>query len=163
VPTTSRGLKVRLGIRRLTLLVAFLAGCAQADKVSHGGDLSMVPDLTPDKLGFWMECTTDDQCESGYCYRAMSGDLTGHCTLPCMRLCPDGFECKTVRLDNQFEADLCVPAQDTMCKRCSTHRDCGDSNDLCIDIGGGRFCSIDCRGNPGVCPPGFACVNLGVV
>src|SRR4029079_10406202 len=61
------------------------------------------------------------------------------------------------------ERDVCIAAKDTMCNRCQTHRDCGDSDDLCIDIAGAQFCTIDCKANPGICPRGFTCTHLGAV
>src|SRR5437764_10229106 len=106
--------------RLLVALGLLVMGCAKA--TSGVGDLAepSPPDLSAPRGGFWQKCVFDLDCESGVCYRAMTQDATGHCTMPCTRQCPDHFECKTVRIDNSNEADLCVPAQDTMCNRCST-------------------------------------------
>lgn len=125
-------------------------------------DLLPPPDLTKGK-DFWEGCVLDADCESHICYREKPTDSIGRCTRGCVNDCPDNFACQTVRLDNTNEIDVCLPAKDTFCKVCSTHRECGDDLDMCIDIGGARFCSINCAGNPGVCPSGFACVNLGNV
>src|SRR5687767_14345226 len=130
--------------------------CAQARRSGPDGgavDLaepapSPEPDLATPKLGFWMECTADQDCE-GLCYRENEADTTGHCTNECDRLCPDRFECQTVRVGRVAEVDLCIPAKETLCNRCKLHRDCGDSADLCIEMSGEPFCTIDCYGNPG--------------
>lgn len=128
---------------------------------------SVPPDLweaEPDllvKAGFWKECVDGNECASGYCYKE-KGMPAGHCSQACTRDCPESFECKTVRYDDTVDADLCIPAQDTFCNKCTLHRDCGDSSDLCIPIGGSdRFCSVDCSQNPSICPPGFTCQKLG--
>jgi len=122
--------------------------------------VAAAPDLSPPLAGFWQPCMVDGECEGGLCYRPDTS-MPGHCSKNCKNDCPDGYACKTVRTSQTTEIDECIPAADTMCKRCSTHRDCGDDSDLCLDIGGERFCTIDCKGNPGICPPGFECRRLG--
>ena len=125
-------------------------------------DLSTPPDLTKG-ADFWEGCVLDQDCTSKICYRENATDSVGRCTRGCVNDCPENFACQTTRVDNGNEIDICLPAKETFCKVCSTHRDCGDDKDMCIDIGGARFCSINCAGNPGVCPSGFSCVMLGAV
>ncbi len=167
-------MKAHFWPRLFVLAAVALAGCAKSrpsitDKRDLSGvgpivveDLASPPDLTKGK-DFWQGCVLDQDCESQICYREKPTDSVGRCTRGCVNDCPDNFACQTVRLDNSNEIDICLPAKETMCKVCSTHRDCGDDLDMCLDIGGARFCSINCAGNPGICPYGFVCTQLGAV
>jgi len=110
-------------------------------------------------LPFGEPCDEHSQCESELCYHPVPGE-PGYCTASCDDLCPDGFACRTVVISEGVNARICVPASDTFCSTCADNSDCGDSTDLCLDLTDGKFCSIDCAGDPSVCPTGFTCVVI---
>ncbi|MCC6996369.1 MAG: putative metal-binding motif-containing protein [Deltaproteobacteria bacterium] len=160
----------------LASLAVLVLGCAEASKTQNGNPDSGVdptidaeviaPDAAPDAppgKPFWAECDRGEECASGICWRRNTSDPVGRCTQPCTRTCPDDFECKTVPYTPTIELDLCVPAEQTFCNPCSINRDCGDSSDLCIPLTAGRFCSIDCKDDPTLCPNGFTCQMLAAV
>jgi hypothetical protein len=151
---------VGVGILVLSFLVA---GCAGA-RAPAGAPDAGAADGDPGGLdagpgGFWESCDVPGDCGAGTCYHPTPG-APGHCTVLCDGDCPDGYECKTVHVSETIEADLCVPAEETFCDSCQENSDCGDSSDACVLLSGGRFCSIDCRQDPTVCPTGFTCRKL---
>ncbi len=112
---------------------------------------------TPDAsgAGFGEPCEEHADCQSGVCFHPDEGDA--FCTETCDDMCPDGYACQTVVISEGVEADLCVPATPSFCNSCETSDECGDTSDLCVDLTGGRFCSIDCTNDPTICPEGFTC------
>ena len=81
----------------------------------------------------------------------MDPEQPGHCTNACDGQCPDDYECRTVLIPGtSSEYTICVPAEDTLCNACMVNNECGDSRDNCIDLTGGRYCSLDCAADPNV-------------
>ncbi|MBI4511212.1 MAG: putative metal-binding motif-containing protein [Deltaproteobacteria bacterium] len=152
-------------------LVLFVVACAEASRPGTGTkdagweELKPVPDAAPidaqPRFPFGAECETSLDCASNLCWRRDPGDSKGRCTNRCTNSCPPHFECKTVRFGDTADMDICVSAEETFCDPCQVHRDCGDSSDLCIELTGGKFCTVDCSEDPTVCPAGFLCRHLG--
>ncbi len=149
----------------LTALPSCSKGGAPGGAIDADIDDAATPhaDAGPDAQtggAFGDPCQLALDCQGGLaCYRP-DPNLPGHCTNFCSGDCPEGYECRTVPLGSTVEATICVPAEETFCDACQTNSDCGDSSDLCIQLTAGRFCSIDCKADPTVCPVGFNCVNL---
>lgn len=144
-----------------------VVGCASGGPAGvagdGGGSDGLAADAGPDGpqgKDFWEECTDAIDCRSQLCFREQPSDPTGRCTIPCEGTCPDGYECKTIKISDAIELNACVPAEETFCRPCDVNRDCGDSSDLCVQLTGGRFCSIDCSQDPTVCPAGFTCQQV---
>src|SRR5262245_21131866 len=103
-------------MRRPLSLLILAVGCAQA-QVNPAPDAANRSDGAT--LGaFGSDCTQAGDCQSGFCYLPPGTQPPGICTMPCTVACPRGFECKHVQLDDHSEADVCVPATDTICNRC---------------------------------------------
>lgn len=161
-------MKTRLYARWAPLAVlVFAIGCASS-KASDAQDAGVEPAdamALPDALtgdGFGTECTEPSDCASRVCYDA-DDDGTGFCTDECEGICPDGYACKVVSVAEGTDRRLCVPADDNFCDMCNANADCGDTSDFCIALTGGNFCTIDCAGDPTICPTGFTCQQVGGV
>ncbi len=66
--------------------------------------------------------------------------------------------------DNYFQASefACLPIISSLCLACNSDENCAVPGDLCLDIGGGRFCGRDC-GEGSIhgaeCPDGYVCTE----
>ena len=153
-------------VRTFVLVLTFVAvGCASSKAPGEVDDSGVGPPIDAGSDGstgdgFGDECTEHGDCASGICYREDLNDEAGICTEECTGNCPDGYACRVVQIADFTDARVCVPAQETMCDQCDTNQDCGDSSDFCIQLTGGGFCTIDCEGNPGICPVGFTCQTV---
>lgn len=105
-------------------------------------------------------CTEHSDC-NGWCWDP-DGDGDGICVEPCSDDCPAGFFCAEVPVDGMPQ-QLCVPIPNTFCDPCTSSDHCGGPEELCIPLNGGGFCSINCAGNPDICPVGFGCGLIGEV
>ncbi len=140
-------------------IVLFISACASSN-AQDGIDAAQGPDTAVNAdasgAGFGEPCTMLSDCSSGLCYQPSPPDA-GECTVECDGNCPPGYECRVVMIADFTDLRVCVPASETMCSSCDTNDDCGDSSDLCVQFTDGYACSIDCAGDPTVCPEGFTC------
>jgi hypothetical protein len=163
------GVRFWISFYCLAIGLTALTGCAKS--AAPGGEIDggvivtdagePVTEIDASTGGhFGEECEDSTDCQPGNpCYRPDPA-MPGHCTTFCNGDCPDDYECRTVPIGGTVEGQICVPAQETFCDQCQTNADCGDTHDLCIQLTAGRFCSIDCKADPTVCPTGFNCLNL---
>ncbi|MCC6625702.1 MAG: hypothetical protein IT385_30990 [Deltaproteobacteria bacterium] len=108
--------------------------------------------------GFGESCFTSTECRSGHCVESAAG---GYCSRTCSPGCPEGYRCAqtTVGAD---PISLCVVDESRLCRPCADDASCGaGGQDLCLAIGGGRFCSKGCESTP--CPQGYACQTVSPV
>ncbi|MFO0744782.1 MAG: NADP-dependent oxidoreductase [Myxococcota bacterium] len=126
-------------------------GADGADSTADGADGSDT--ITPGGLG--APCFTNTECTSGYCIDSADG---GYCTRQCEDSCEDQYRCVQT-IDRADPISLCVHDENRLCRPCIDDASCGAAGtDLCLDIGGGRFCSRDCTHE--VCPTGFTCSDV---
>ena len=163
------GVRLWTSLYLVAIGLTALTGCAKSSApggaladaaiaTDSGEPVTEVPDASTGG-GFGDECDDSTDCQPGHpCYRP-DPSMPGHCTNFCDGDCPDDYECRTVPISGTIEGQICVPAQETFCNACQTNADCGDTHDLCVQLTAGRFCSIDCKWDPSVCPTGFNCVN----
>ena len=145
--------------------LGMVAACATGDPAVPVDAAAVLPEAdaavdaaTGGEGGFGDPCEDNADCESALCHRP-DESMPGACTQECMGMCPDGYACRTVPV-GVGEATVCVPAEDTFCQPCTINADCGDTTDMCVELTDGRFCVIDCEGDPGVCPAGFTCQEV---
>jgi hypothetical protein len=101
--------------------------------------------------GFGCECTTNSDCEGGYCVEAGAGAV---CTSECFEDCPVGWDCRGV---SGFGADLifmCLPTISQVCEPCVVDDECVDG--ICHFTEDGGFCLPLCA-DGGVCPETTEC------
>ena len=109
-------------------------------------------------LGFGQVCTSDLQCQSGFCIPSATGDQSV-CTQLCTGTCPDGWDCK-VRLGDP-NVSLCAQHVDHLCNDCSVDGHCNPAfGDYCLDQGGLQSCGRDCT--YAACPDGYTCSSVEV-
>jgi hypothetical protein len=112
----------------------------------------------------------DEECDDG---AANSNTAPDACRLDCTRpRCGDGVQDSGERcddgdtIDNNECSNGCVPVLTMLCQPCTAHDECGREQDLCVNIGGTRYCAIDCSGGAG-CPTDFFCstftADVGIV
>ncbi len=80
--------------------------------------------------GFQCPCTTNSDCDSGYC---IDGDQGKICTKTCQDTCPADYLCK--QTNGTDAAWICVPAYPTLCMPCSQHTECqsnGTTGNYCV-------------------------------
>ena len=106
-------------------------------------------------LPFGDGCTSNLQCESGWCVDSPDG---GYCSKTCDDGCPDGWLCKIVAQTYPDTISICVQDKTRLCLPCEIDSHCGDAGDLCLEIGGGKFCGRDCAVEP--CPGGYDCLEV---
>ncbi|MCR9159155.1 MAG: putative metal-binding motif-containing protein [Nannocystaceae bacterium] len=105
-------------------------------------------------------CTSSEDC-AGYCWNPKE-EREGICVDECAPECPEAHYCDDVAIDG-MTVEVCLPTPQTFCDTCETNADCGGTDDLCVPLDGGRYCTISCAGNPDICPAGFGCGLIGDV
>jgi hypothetical protein len=121
-------------------------------------------DLSPEEIeieegeilpGFFLApCEKNSDCLSGWCIESEDGFV---CTKLCIDECPKGWDCKSIANMYPDQAFICVPASYILCKPCKNSKSCG--NGLCLEIGGGKFCTRPCDEKE-ICPSGFKCAEI---
>ena len=120
-----------------------------------------IAEYVPEEGEFLWECTTNEECTSGFCVITKKG---GRCTTQCVEDCPSGWKC--VEADTKPDLIyICVPRYLTLCDPCTTNEDCKQPGvdtaflDLCLEYpdGEGSFCGADCSQEADSCPPGYDC------
>ena len=102
--------------------------------------------------GFEDECTSNQECCSGYC---LEGEDGFRCSSLCSENCPEGYECKAVLNSYPDVVTICVPIVKTLCKECVTDSQCNAGQ--CVEIGGGTYCTEDCSLLD--CPENYSCIE----
>ena len=106
-------------------------------------------------------CTTNDECDFGYCVDTPDGKVcTRQCTNTC---CPGGWGCKNVAQAGD-PVYGCVPNLVHSCDPCTDDSQChspGDTTGLCLSYGdSGNFCGGTCAtGLDAECPLGYYCLK----
>ena len=116
----------------------------------------------PGEFGY--ECTTNTDCDSGFCVPTPDG---AKCSRECVEDCPDGWLCVAGGTGPDI-VYICVPRFLTLCNPCRTNDDCSPEEfesttlDLCLasEDGSGKFCGADCSIDPEVCPEGYVCDDI---
>ncbi len=157
---------------RNTLLLVVVLGCTAEDAAgpSPDADLDAAPpaqdaapppadaELEPDAAvlgGFGDPCANNRECRSGYCVE--HPEFGNVCTTTCGE-CPAGFECRAVANAGPDAVFVCLADRPDLCQPCTADRECDDNEDLCLEIGLGRYCGEDCA-TDGVCPDGYECAD----
>jgi hypothetical protein len=104
---------------------------------------------------FGAPCTENPQCASGWCIESPDG---GYCTRICEEGCPSGWVCKVIQQTYPDVISVCVVDASRLCLPCEIDSHCGDGGNLCLEIGGGSFCSRNCATAP--CPTGYKCQEV---
>jgi len=104
---------------------------------------------------FGESCTNNLQCESAWCVDSPDG---GYCSQPCELGCPEGWTCKTIAQTQPDYISICVQDKTRLCLPCEIDVHCGDAGDVCLEIGGGKFCGRNCAEEP--CPTGYTCEEV---
>ncbi len=127
-----------------------------------GGDPVGRPDPIPAcgsaPLASDCPCATDEQCESGFCVRAVNGK---QCARTCLDSCPDGWTCREVG-EGADPVLVCMPKHQRLCWACNSHDECEVPASLgksyCVPFGDeGSFCGGACSVDGVDCPPGYMC------
>ncbi|MBM4396475.1 MAG: hypothetical protein FJ087_12405, partial [Deltaproteobacteria bacterium] len=94
-------------------------------------------------------CTSNDDCETGYCVEGPSGYI---CTKGCLAGsdCPPDFACVGVVNTYPDVTYICLPRYSSVCRPCSTDTQC--SGGVCV---GGR-CTVPCSAQV-PCPEPYLC------
>jgi hypothetical protein len=125
---------------------------------------SRIAEYIPQEGEFLWDCTTNEECDSGFCVVTKQG---GKCTTQCVEDCPSGWKC--VEADTKPDLIyICVPRYTTLCDPCATNDDCKQPGvdtaflDLCLEYpaGEGSFCGADCSQDAAGCPTGYACTTV---
>ena len=117
--------------------------------------------FVPQEGGFLWPCTTQADCNSGWCIATPQGK---RCTKTCQDECPAGWACRQlVQGDPVF---ICQPRWLHICDPCRTTEDCrssaSDDGHFCLDWGeSGKFCGGECNSD-GQCPPNYGCQDVPV-
>jgi len=101
---------------------------------------------------FGAPCTSNSDCESGYCIEGLDGYI---CTKLCMEDCPQGYECVGVNIGSDV-VFICVPLVDRSCEPCSSDLHC--SGGRCVDFGNGQYCLAPCK--TAQCKKSYQCQNV---
>lgn len=110
--------------------------------------------------GFGCECNFNTDCLSGWCVIVDDETNKRLCSEVCLETCPlPDWGCQQVGFIGTDPLFVCVPYIDPLCKKkCLNDTDCGVGN-MCLDIGGKKFCSQDCSENKG-CPEKYNCTPI---
>jgi len=110
---------------------------------------------------FGAPCTTNAECNSGYCLEGPTGQ---QCSRTCIDTCEAGYSCRPVGSAGGDPVFLCVYDHLTYCKPCHANSDCelgvgGATGARCVvsDNGPseGSFCRTPCSASE--CPAGGEC------
>ena len=96
-------------------------------------------------------CDIDDECVTGLCAKLPDG-ASKICLQRCIAGCGANEICTPLE-PNKF---ACVPEREGLCKSCATSAECPYPADICVAVGGTRFCGRDC-GFDSKCPAGYRC------
>jgi hypothetical protein len=109
---------------------------------------------------FGEPCDTNEECRSTYCLPNPHGSF---CTKECGEGCPSGWECASVPDPHggPMRVDLCAVVENRLCQSCVDDFNCSATGaDLCLTIGLGDFCGVDCT--YASCPAGYTCTDVSV-
>jgi hypothetical protein len=125
------------------------SGSGSGDGGSQG-DADTAPD--PGETG--SGCTSNAECNSGYCINTSEGRV---CTEICVDECPLGWECRLLTTSGTDVTSLCVPPSEVLCRSCVADVDCGGLDNLCLVLTDGEFCGTGCDLVANDCPTGYSC------
>ncbi|PIE16288.1 MAG: hypothetical protein CSA66_07535 [Proteobacteria bacterium] len=141
-------------------------GVVTIDSAGAGEDTAVTPvdtsepvDTGPPPPGaFGATCTSDEECDDGWCLPAPEGLV---CSKSCLETCPSGWRCAGVSRTGDDVHFICVSETAVLCHPCRDNKDCNldvqASPDLCVSYGDeGSFCGLACVG-AGDCPAGYSC------
>lgn len=103
-------------------------------------------------------CDFAGDCASGFCVQ--TNTLGRVCSDSCGTDCPVGWGCRVVDIGGGNYAQVCFPAGDVYCIRCSTSPTCGSGGDQCTNIGGATYCTQSCATK--ACQAGYECGDVVV-
>jgi hypothetical protein len=125
--------------------------------------IDLEPQCEPGQGCFLQPCSTNDECESGWCVEHMGQKV---CTQACQEECPAGWTCSQVGATEPDVVFICVSNYTSLCRPCTAAADCvgtTGTKDACVSYGiQGAFCGGTC-GQDDQCPTGFACQNVTTV
>jgi hypothetical protein len=121
------------------------------------------PTCLPGEGCFLDPCSSNDQCQSGWCVDHMG---EGVCSAFCQEECPPGWSCKAVDSGGPDLVSVCVSSHANLCRPCASGADCksvGGNEDFCLSYGTeGSFCGGSCTLDED-CPWGFSCTETTTV
>jgi hypothetical protein len=100
-------------------------------------------------------CTSNGECDSGYCVDSPDGKI---CTQTCLNCCPSGLQCGQIP-GSSDTAFICLAQFIALCRPCNTDAECSAVNAgaLCVSSGdGGSFCGGACN-KDNDCSSGYGC------
>ena len=100
-------------------------------------------DCTEDSGAFGCPCTSNADCDTGWCVSGLNGNV---CTKPCLENCPEGWTCQAIQNLGGDLIYVCVPVVPELCLECEASSDCGSDLDLCMAVGGANVCGSARRG-----------------
>jgi hypothetical protein len=109
---------------------------------------------------FGEPCAENEECRSTYCLPNPYGSF---CTRRCAEGCPTGWQCASVPDPHggPTRVDLCAVVENRLCQSCVDDTTCSASGaDLCLEIGQGMFCGVDCSYD--ACPTGYTCTDVSL-
>ena len=112
-------------------------------------------DCTEDAGAFGCPCTSNEDCDTGWCVSGLNGNV---CTKPCLENCPEGWTCQAIQNLGGDLIYVCVPVVPELCLACAASSECGSEIDLCLEVGGSTVCGADCDKDSD-CPEGYGCQN----
>ncbi len=116
-----------------------------------------VTDVRADWGEWGKPCTSNADCQSGYCIEVEEGKSV--CTITCAEECPKDWLCKGVETPPDWTF-ICVPPSKGICKPCSDEDPCLYKGDLCLAVGfSGTFCGSDCSQGQ-KCPAHYQCTDI---
>jgi len=129
------------------------------DAVDVPGDTG--PDWCVEEGGFGCDCTSNEECNSGWCVQTPEGWV---CSQTCVEECPEGWACTQVQ-DSPDVVHACMPVHAKACNPCGKSQECQGivigMKSLCVDMGpDGAFCGGDCSEDGLPCPAGYACEDV---
>lgn len=112
-------------------------------------------DYVPETGSFLSPCSSNDDCESGFCVDSESGPV---CTKTCLAGgdCPDGFLCTGIINTWPDLVFVCIPVFQKLCQPCFSDAQCGAGT--CKEIGGIKSCTVPCEKEE--CPKWYQCKDV---
>lgn len=123
------------------------------------------------------ECADSSECPVGQFCQPETGECVVGCwedgDCPAVARCDEHGacvepDCRTTALDCSTGevcdpgTGACLAAEGDHCLPCELDGDCGEGENLCLDVGapdGQRYCFIDCASGP-ECPRGYSCIDV---